>query len=113
MYTHAKDHMPTFGGLWKHQNNPAGTKSVSLHNAEVGHHTEEEASTTVVLHRDWLKSSSFIIIIIMSTRVTYATSSQPSNVTRRGFDQAHRATAHNLLLLVKDWALSGRCKMCI
>ena len=103
MYTHAKDHMPTFGGLWKHQNNPAGTKSVSLHNAEVGHHTEEEASTTVVLHRDWLKSSSFIIIIIMSTRVTYATS----------LDLAHRATAHNLLLLVKDWTLSGRCKMCI
>ena len=34
--------MSEVSGLWKHQNNPACTKSVSLHNAEVGHHTEEE-----------------------------------------------------------------------
>ena len=47
-----KDHIRTLkilyfmsesGGLWKHQNNPAGTKSVSsLQNVEVGHYTAEE-----------------------------------------------------------------------
>ena len=40
--------MSEFGGLWKQQNNPACTKSVSLHNAEVGHYTEEEEAV------DWL-----------------------------------------------------------
>ena len=37
--------MSEFGGLWKHQNNPACTKTKcqteSLHNVEVGHWTEE------------------------------------------------------------------------
>ena len=40
--------MPDFGGLQKQQNNPACTKSVSLHNVEVGHYTEEEEAV------DWL-----------------------------------------------------------
>ena len=31
--------MSELGGLWKHQNNPACTESVSLHNVEVGHYT--------------------------------------------------------------------------
>ena len=31
-----------FDGLWKHQNNPVGTESVSLQNVGVGHYTEEE-----------------------------------------------------------------------
>ena len=36
--------MSEFGGLRKHQNNPACTKSVNcLQNVEVGHSTEEEA----------------------------------------------------------------------
>ena len=30
-----------FGGVSKHQNNPACTKSVSLHNVEAGIYTEE------------------------------------------------------------------------
>ena len=35
--------MSEFGGLWKHQNNPACTKSVkSLQNVEVGHYIGEE-----------------------------------------------------------------------
>ena len=34
--------MSEFGGLWKHQTNPACTKSVSLHHAEAGHYTKEE-----------------------------------------------------------------------
>ena len=34
--------MSVFYGLWKHQNNPACTKSVSLHNVEVGHCLERE-----------------------------------------------------------------------
>ena len=35
--------MTESGGLWKHQNNPAGTKSVSsLQNVEVGHYRAEE-----------------------------------------------------------------------
>ena len=35
--------MSEFGGLWKHQNNPASTESVkSLHSFEVGHYTREE-----------------------------------------------------------------------
>ena len=33
--------MSEFGGLWKQQNNPACTKSVSLHHAEVGHYAKE------------------------------------------------------------------------
>ena len=52
-YTHAKrshthvkilQAMSEFRGLWKQQNNPACTKSASLHNAEVGHYTEKEES---------------------------------------------------------------------
>ena len=31
-----------FDGLQKHQINPACTESVSLHNVEVGHYTEED-----------------------------------------------------------------------
>ena len=37
--------MSEFGGLWKHQNNPACTKKCqaqSLQNVEVRHYTEEE-----------------------------------------------------------------------
>jgi len=34
--------MSEFDGLWRHQNNPVCTKSVSLQNAEVGHYTKEE-----------------------------------------------------------------------
>ena len=34
--------MSEFGGLWKHQTNPACTESVSLHHVEVGHYTKEE-----------------------------------------------------------------------
>lgn len=37
--------MSEFGGLPKHQGNPscaACTKSVSLHNVEIGHYTEED-----------------------------------------------------------------------
>ena len=35
--------MSEFGGLRKHQNNPACTKSVkSLHNVEAGHHEKDE-----------------------------------------------------------------------
>ena len=33
--------MSEFDGLWKHENNPANTKSVSLQNVEVGHYIEE------------------------------------------------------------------------
>ena len=33
----------------KHKNNQACTKSVSLHNAEVGHHTEEEKTTLLMV----------------------------------------------------------------
>ena len=33
--------MSEFVGLWKQQNNPACTKSVSLHHVEVGHYTKE------------------------------------------------------------------------
>ena len=36
--------MSEFGGLWKQQNNPACTESVSLHNVEVGHYTKGEES---------------------------------------------------------------------
>ena len=44
--THVKDSiaLSEFDGLWKHQNNPACTKSVSLRNFEVGRYTEEEGS---------------------------------------------------------------------
>ena len=31
-----------FSEIWKHQNNPACTKSVNLQNVEVGHYTEDE-----------------------------------------------------------------------
>ena len=34
--------MSEFCGLWKHQNNPAYTKSVSVHHVEAGHYTKEE-----------------------------------------------------------------------
>ena len=34
--------MSEFGGFWKHQNNPACTKSVSCHHVEVGQYTKEE-----------------------------------------------------------------------
>ena len=36
--------MSQFGGLWKQQNNPACTESVSLHNAEVGYCRKEDQS---------------------------------------------------------------------
>ena len=43
--------MSEFGGLWKHQNNPACTKSVkSLQNVEVGLYAKEEHGDTLVLH---------------------------------------------------------------
>ena len=35
--------MSEFGGLWKHQNDPEGTKKCQiLHNFEVGHSTKED-----------------------------------------------------------------------
>ena len=41
--THVKDPVVhvKFDGLWKHENNPANTKSVSFQNVEVGHYIEE------------------------------------------------------------------------
>ena len=43
--------MAEFSGLWKQQNNPACTESVSLHHAEVGHYTkEEEKELQEILH---------------------------------------------------------------
>ena len=39
-----------FGGLWKHQNNPACTQSVkSLQNVEVGHSTDVVVVVVVVV----------------------------------------------------------------
>ena len=34
--------MSEFCGLWKHQNDPVYTKSVSFHNIEAGHYRKEE-----------------------------------------------------------------------
>ena len=37
-----------FGGLWKHPNNPAGTKNVRVFKiVEAGHDTEEDSNQTV------------------------------------------------------------------
>ena len=45
--------MSEVGGLWKHQNNPACTKSVkSLQNGEVGLYAKEEHGDTLVLHSE-------------------------------------------------------------
>ena len=41
--------MSVLGGLWKHQNNPACTRSASLHNVAVGHYTEEEQRKNATL----------------------------------------------------------------
>ena len=46
--------MSEFGGLWKHQTNPACTKSVSLRNVEVGHYTEEEEECSTGCRMDGL-----------------------------------------------------------
>ena len=37
--------MSEFGGFWKHQNNPACTKSISLQNVKIGLYTEGEFSS--------------------------------------------------------------------
>ena len=44
-HTHVKDpvvFVREIGGLWKHQNNSACAKSVSLRSVEVGNRTEEQ-----------------------------------------------------------------------
>ena len=40
--------MSEFGGLWKHQNKPACTKSVSVQNVKVGHYTKEEEDIKIL-----------------------------------------------------------------
>ena len=40
--------MPESTGLWKHQNDLLGTKSVSLDNVKVGHYTEEKGDDAPV-----------------------------------------------------------------
>ena len=46
--------MSVFDGLWKHQNYPVCTKSVSLHDVEVGHYTkEDEEKEEVTFRRLW------------------------------------------------------------
>ena len=41
--------MSELGGLWKHQNNPAYTNTVSLHSVEEEEEEEEEESRLVLM----------------------------------------------------------------
>ena len=59
--------MSEFGGLWKHQNNPACTKkwqAQSLQNVEVRHYTEEEG---IYIHTDWVAAYITFILCYMNT----------------------------------------------
>ena len=70
-----------FDGLSKQQNNPAYTKSVSLHNVEVGHCTKEEEE-----EEPCSRTGHSLSLIIMSTRHQRTLSSTSSSSKGFGDD---------------------------